>query len=441
MRSRVKQKSLREILRSAWIILCGFSFILSLVAFLLVSYVDYKKWIDQKSQELISQSITIERRISSELLSERTSVAESVIQDLTTQYSLSEIRLEKESSCSSAVCLNTSSNSIIVGRTLTEPTKTQRFVIIESRIDSFRESLRLKYFLVFFLPILGLFLIGIWYQRRLLNRNLVVPIQSLVGKSFRGEEVPTDWPKEIIELSGKLEMAFRERDHAMIGQMASGVLHDIKTLLHGMSVSVELANEAKNDQEKFITKLEGLLKACSVQIPKMKAVIESVLDGNRNIVVHPKKSNIESTIQSVLESSSEFATRSGVTVEALVNSFSFSHDPVQLQRALLNIVKNGIEAIEPKSAKKIVQISSKFENSTVLISVEDSGIGLSSDPSHIFKRIKTTKSHGTGLGFLISKKIVEAHEGTIVASRSVALGGARFLISIPICSADRGVRI
>ena len=431
MSSNRDKQSLRIILRTAWLGLCAFAFLVSLIAFLLVSYLDYKKGIELKREELVTQSYTVERRVSSELLAEKTSVADSVVRDLTTMYGLKSIHIEPNNLCSDPVCSSAGQGLIIVGRKLSVVSPAGQYLVLEKKIETFIESLRLKYFMAVFLPILCLFLMGIWYQHSLLNRNLLAPIQALVGQSYRGEAVPSSWPNEFVELSDKLEIAFRERDQAMIGQMASGVLHDIKTLLHSISVSTELASEVKSDASVFPRKLEALFKVCSIQIPKMKAVIETVLDGNRDIVINKQTSDIQATLNSVLESSLELARARGVSVESNSDCFDFVHDHAQLERALLNIVKNGLEAIDPKNPVKVVRLTSKLQNDAVEICVEDSGSGLQLEPTRIFKGIKTTKVHGTGLGLLISRKIVEAHGGIIIASASQALGGAQIMISIP----------
>ncbi|MFN8945705.1 MAG: ATP-binding protein, partial [Pseudobdellovibrionaceae bacterium] len=63
--------------------------------------------------------------------------------------------------------------------------------------------------------------------------------------------------------------------------------------------------------------------------------------------------------------------------------------------------------------------------------IEDSGTGLPEQVDSIFRLLKSTKPHGSGLGLLISKKIIEAHHGRIIASQSEELKGAQFEILLP----------
>ena len=94
-------------------------------------------------------------------------------------------------------------------------------------------------------------------------------------------------------------------------------------------------------------------------------------------------------------------------------------DRVQLQQVLLNLVKNGIEAMSATTdLPRTLSVSSKLTaTGGVLVTVEDSGAGL--DPAiadHIFDSFVTTKPDGMGMGLSICRSIIEAHGGQIWAS-------------------------
>lgn len=92
-------------------------------------------------------------------------------------------------------------------------------------------------------------------------------------------------------------------------------------------------------------------------------------------------------------------------------------DRRQLSQALINIIKNGIEAIEEKSAPgKIEAIATTIAllpEDRVSIKIEDSGIGLPIDRQRLAEPYVTTRERGTGLGLTIVHKILEDHAGTI----------------------------
>jgi PAS domain S-box-containing protein len=111
-------------------------------------------------------------------------------------------------------------------------------------------------------------------------------------------------------------------------------------------------------------------------------------------------------------------------------------DRVQLQQVLLNLVMNGVEAMNevPEASRKIwvrAQPSEHNGSPAVLISVQDSGRGLKqADADRLFEAFYTTKSHGLGIGLAISRSIVEAHGGRLWLA-STAGPGATFQFVLP----------
>jgi PAS domain S-box-containing protein len=132
--------------------------------------------------------------------------------------------------------------------------------------------------------------------------------------------------------------------------------------------------------------------------------------------------------------SAELRTCGIVVCRELDESLPLVHgDRIQLQQVLLNLVMNGIDAmrvIEDRAG--ILTLRSKaIDSGTVIIEVEDNGIGV--DPAtaaRLFERFFTTKDGGTGLGLSISRSIVEAHGGRLQAASGSPFG-AIFRFTLP----------
>jgi signal transduction histidine kinase len=106
-------------------------------------------------------------------------------------------------------------------------------------------------------------------------------------------------------------------------------------------------------------------------------------------------------------------------------------DRVQLQQALMNLMLNGIEAMRDTTGELSVK-SQLAENSQLLISVTDTGVGLPNGKAdQIFNAFFTTKPHGTGLGLAITRSIVESHGGRVWATANVAQS-TTFHFTLPI---------
>jgi signal transduction histidine kinase len=111
-------------------------------------------------------------------------------------------------------------------------------------------------------------------------------------------------------------------------------------------------------------------------------------------------------------------------------------DRVQLQQVVLNLVMNGMDAIDSAgNAEKVLFIkSSKEPEAGISIQVEDTGVGLlAGSADKIFDPFFTTKAQGIGMGLSISRSIVESHEGRLWATPRPG-GGTIFKFTVPVRS-------
>jgi PAS domain S-box-containing protein len=113
-------------------------------------------------------------------------------------------------------------------------------------------------------------------------------------------------------------------------------------------------------------------------------------------------------------------------------------DRVQLQQVVLNLIMNGMDAMSTTTgrAKELLVTSGKEDSTTIVVRVEDSGVGVNPDMTEkIFEPFFTTKPQGIGMGLAISRSIVESHQGKLWAM-SRPSGGAILQFTIPISSQD-----
>jgi signal transduction histidine kinase len=108
-------------------------------------------------------------------------------------------------------------------------------------------------------------------------------------------------------------------------------------------------------------------------------------------------------------------------------------DRVQLQQVLMNLMMNGIDAMQDiDGTRELVISSQKAQDGQLMISVCDSGMGLPHQQANqIFNAFFTTKPNGTGMGLRISRSIVESHGGLLWASDNYPRG-ASFHLTLPI---------
>ena len=104
-------------------------------------------------------------------------------------------------------------------------------------------------------------------------------------------------------------------------------------------------------------------------------------------------------------------------------------DRVQLQQVFMNLMLNGIEAMEKSGGELTVR--SQREDSQLLLSFSDTGVGLPTEKAdQIFSAFFTTKPEGSGMGLAISRSIVESHGGRLWATANDGRG-ATFYFTLP----------
>jgi hypothetical protein len=107
-------------------------------------------------------------------------------------------------------------------------------------------------------------------------------------------------------------------------------------------------------------------------------------------------------------------------------------DRVQLQQLILNLLLNGIEAMDPVTdrPRRLFIRSGRNSEDMVLVQVQDSGVGLK-DPDGVFDAFFTTKENGMGMGLAICRSVVQAHNGRLWAASSDGYG-ATFCFTLPL---------
>ena len=143
--------------------------------------------------------------------------------------------------------------------------------------------------------------------------------------------------------------------------------------------------------------------------------------------------DLNEVIAEVLRLLSGERTKRSVSVETDLDH-DLGHvagDRVQLQQVVFNLLLNGIEAMDSVSdcPKKLFIRSKRHSPETVLIEIQDSGVGLK-DPEKVFEAFFTTKENGMGMGLAVCRAIIDAHHGRLWAASGEG-AGTTFSFTLP----------
>ncbi len=228
--------------------------------------------------------------------------------------------------------------------------------------------------------------------------------------------------KEIMEKHKEL---IRSEKLATIGELASGVAHEVRNPLSGIAIALELMMEETDNQEHQDTITEIL-----DEIGRLERIVKGLFQ-----LGHPERLHlIDCTPNEIVEKAMNLvngrAKEKGVFLHKdLSCSAKFNVDHEQIEQVVLNLLINGIEATGSFGQVKVV---TQCSNGSVEIVVTDTGCGFAQEEMEkILQPFYSTKRSGTGLGLAISNRIVEAHKGKL-QMHSKRGTGSTFTVEIPV---------
>ena len=423
----MKRKSIRDYLLLSWMIPFGFAIAGSAILSLGLAAIDYSSAKKVVVQRLEHDGQAVARRIAAELFLKDQGRVYPVIENLKSEFKLSYLNISTNDQQTVGI-----GSGIILVKTEAPGVLPRTYVWLAAPGPHFLDFMNYRNFLFALIPICGLVLLGFLLQRAMLRKHIISPIEALADTSVGNLPINPSWPREIQSISTELAKSFSNREQAIFGQLARGVIHDLKTYLNSMDIAIQLLGESEENDEKRKRALEGLVKACRRNLPKIQEVIDLSLDTAREVSLKPVEADLSIALNEAISTVKPIADQKRVSiVTSEIENLRILHDRVQMERVFSNLLKNAIEAAESTDSVRRVTISVlENKDSKVAIGVEDNGPGIK-DPDTIFRPFKSTKQRGHGLGLFVSRKIVEAHGGSITASRSNTLGGARFTVTLP----------
>jgi PAS domain S-box-containing protein len=220
---------------------------------------------------------------------------------------------------------------------------------------------------------------------------------------------------------------------ASIGEMASGIAHELNNPLTGiLGLSAILAEEELPEtvREDIVIIRDEAQRAAEI--------VKNMLSFARRHSPKKEFSRINKIVEDVLKLRSYEHRVTDIIVENKLDPDlpKILVDYFQIQQVFINIVLNAEQAMADQQGKRTIKITTEKVDSIIRISFTDSGPGIS--PQHlgrIFNPFFTTKEvgRGTGLGLSISYGIITAHNGAIYA-RNETGRGATFVVELPISS-------
>lgn len=239
--------------------------------------------------------------------------------------------------------------------------------------------------------------------------------------------------EELVEENERLRKQVERTERLKaVATLAAGMAHEIKNPLASIKTFAEYLPQKYDDpvfREKFA-------KIMGQEVDKMSDLVQRLLEFAKPSPPQLELVKMSQVIKDTLSFIQGTLLKKQITVDtAFVEQDEVTADAAQLRQVMLNILLNGVEAMEQSGR---IAISTARENGHLSIAVADTGRGIpAKELPHIFDPFYTTKSSGTGLGLSVVHSIIRQHGGRINV-QSKPGQGTRVEIELPVKGGANG---
>lgn len=257
--------------------------------------------------------------------------------------------------------------------------------------------------------------------------RLAENLNTMIGKLHLAKEEAEQYHQELIQRADRM---------ASIGELASGIAHEIRNPLAGIQGAIQIITEGFPEDDPR----RGVTDEIQKQIYKLERLVKDLLNYAKPVPTNYLPTDMNQLVDKVL---SFFMTQRGKPENVKVEKQFISPlpkimvDPNSMEQAFLNIILNAQKAMPGGGTFTISthalpgRKDDGKEVQEVQIIFEDTGIGIAGENLHkIFNPFFSTRSDGTGLGLSITKNIIEQHGGRIEVESKVNVG-TKFIITLP----------
>jgi signal transduction histidine kinase/CheY-like chemotaxis protein len=220
---------------------------------------------------------------------------------------------------------------------------------------------------------------------------------------------------------------------SMLGELAASLAHEIKQPIAAAALNAAVCARLLRSAVPDVTQASDAAAAMVAAVTRADGIIDRVSSLYRRGMPERGRVDLNEIVREIGVLLVDKGNRNAVSIDTDLDPKlpAISVDRVQLQQVLMNLMLNAIEAMKSIGGKLTVA-SKRTDNGQLLISVSDTGVGLSMDKAErIFDAFFTTKPQGTGMGLSISRRIIESHGGRLWASPNAGRGST-FQFTLPV---------
>src|SRR5579871_2248980 len=246
-----------------------------------------------------------------------------------------------------------------------------------------------------------------------------------LGRNFNHMVQQLRESREEIEHLHHTQMS-RAEHLATLGELATGLAHEIRNPLAGIAGVVEIIGRDLPST----SPARAVLKDVRIEIAQINRILTDLLQAARPHPPDIRRSDMNITVEHAVMLARQQALSKPLEIVLTKNPQlpEVEHDSDQIHQVLLNLLLNAIQAIDGPG--KISVEMEKLDGGAAIV-ISDTGRGIL--PEHlpnIFRPFYTTKGNGTGLGLSLARRIAEEHQGRITVTSKIGQGST-FTVWLP----------
>jgi len=228
--------------------------------------------------------------------------------------------------------------------------------------------------------------------------------------------------RDVTAEKARTEEELRAGATKAICDLAAGVAHEIGNPLNAISMSLQLLKRDPTDTE--------TIDVCMDQVKRLDGILREFLSALRpqkpNLMPGSLADPLTACLKTLKHQFEERRIKVTLDIPAALPNVAL--DAAQMEQVFFNLLKNALEAMKDGGT---IAIALDATDQDVSVSFRDDGMGMDAEQlSHLFEPYRTTKEKGTGLGLMISKRIVSDHGGQL-AAESTPGEGTTFTVTLP----------
>jgi signal transduction histidine kinase len=266
--------------------------------------------------------------------------------------------------------------------------------------------------------------------------NLNATVREILRTGKVQSRVPAGETGDALDELGIQVNAMLDRIESLIAGMRGAldnVAHDLRTPMMRLRSIAETALQSRGDA----AALREALADCLEESDRVVAMLNTLMDISEaetgTMRLHRERVNLTELVAQAVELYEDVAEEKGVTLENQASDELWVDvDRTRMRQVIANLLDNALK-YTPAGGK--VEIATSAMNGEAILSLRDTGIGISPDElpriwERLYRGDKSRSERGLGLGLSLVKAIVEAHRGR-VAVESEPDKGSRFVLHLP----------